>query len=112
MPALMLAAIPSACAVAAGGSFSSFAALAAAPKVPIVPVLRSPLVVQQVASPAVVEAQATPTARPTERPVQAAKKAGLDPSLARQTLELKGREEPIEVVRLRVDAQDVAMRLS
>ena len=44
--------------------------------------------------------------------VQAAKKAGLDPSLARQTLELKGREEPIEVVSLRVDAQDVARRLS
>jgi adenylate cyclase len=42
----------------------------------------------------------------------AAEKAGLDPSLARQTLELKGREEPIEVVSLRVDAQDVARRLS
>jgi adenylate cyclase len=34
--------------------------------------------------------------------VEAAEKAGLDPSLARQTLELKGREEPIEVVSLRV----------
>jgi adenylate cyclase len=38
----------------------------------------------------------------------AAEKAGLDSSLARRTLELKGREEPIEVVSLRVDAQDVA----
>jgi adenylate cyclase len=33
---------------------------------------------------------------------EAAEKAGLDPSLPRQTLELKGREEPIEVVSLRV----------
>jgi adenylate cyclase len=33
---------------------------------------------------------------------EAAAKAGLDPSLARRTLELKGREEPIEVVSLRV----------
>ncbi|MEX0626616.1 MAG: adenylate/guanylate cyclase domain-containing protein [Chloroflexota bacterium] len=34
--------------------------------------------------------------------VEAAEKAGLDPSLPRQTLELKGREEPIEVVSLRL----------
>lgn len=33
----------------------------------------------------------------------AAEKAGLDSSLSRQTLELKGREEPIEVVSLRVE---------
>jgi class 3 adenylate cyclase len=33
----------------------------------------------------------------------AAEKAGLDASLTRQTLELKGREEPIDVVSLRVD---------
>ena len=39
---------------------------------------------------------------------EAAEKAGLDASLPRRTLELKGREEPIEVVSLRVDAQDVA----
>jgi len=32
----------------------------------------------------------------------AAEKAGLDPSLPRRTLELKGRQEPIEVVSLRV----------
>lgn len=44
--------------------------------------------------------------------VEAAEKAGLDASLPRQTLELKGREEPIEVVSLRVDAQDMARRLS
>jgi adenylate cyclase len=44
--------------------------------------------------------------------VEAAEKAGLDPSLARQTLELKGREEPIDVVSLRVDGQDGARRLS
>jgi adenylate cyclase len=43
---------------------------------------------------------------------EAAKKAGLDASLPRQTLQLKGRQEPIEVVSLRVDAQDVARRLS
>lgn len=43
---------------------------------------------------------------------EAAEKAGLDASLARQTLELKGREEPIEVVSLRVDAQDVAEVMS
>jgi adenylate cyclase len=43
---------------------------------------------------------------------QAAETAGLDPSLARRTLELKGREEPIEVVSLRVDAQVVARRMS
>ena len=36
---------------------------------------------------------------------EAAEKAGLDPSLPRQTLQLKGREEPVEVVSLRVDAQ-------
>jgi adenylate cyclase len=36
---------------------------------------------------------------------EAADKAGLDPSLPRRTLELKGREEPIEVVSLRVDVQ-------
>jgi len=36
--------------------------------------------------------------------VEAAEKAGLDPSLPRQTLELKGRQEPIEVVSLRVNA--------
>lgn len=40
--------------------------------------------------------------------VEAAEKAGLDPSLPRQTLELKGREEPIDVVSLRVDAHEVA----
>lgn len=39
---------------------------------------------------------------------EAAEKAGLDPSLPRRTLELKGREEPIEVVSLRVDGQDGA----
>lgn len=33
---------------------------------------------------------------------EAAEKAGLDPSLARRTLQLKGRQEPIEVVSLRV----------
>ena len=43
---------------------------------------------------------------------EAAEKAGLDSSLARQTLELKGREEAIEVVSLRVDAKDGARRLS
>ncbi len=37
---------------------------------------------------------------------EAAEKAGLDPSLARQTLQLKGREEPIEVVSLRVGSTD------
>jgi adenylate cyclase len=36
---------------------------------------------------------------------EAADKAGLDPSLPRQSLQLKGREEPIEVVSLRVDVQ-------
>jgi adenylate cyclase len=36
----------------------------------------------------------------------AAEKAGLDSSLARRTLELKGREEPIEVVSLRVGSAD------
>lgn len=36
----------------------------------------------------------------------AAEKAGLDASLARRTLELKGREEPIEVVSLRVGSAD------
>jgi adenylate cyclase len=35
---------------------------------------------------------------------EAAEKAGLDPSLPRQTLQLKGRQEPIEVVSLRVTA--------
>ena len=35
---------------------------------------------------------------------EAAEKAGLDPALPRQTLELKGREEPIAVVSLRVDS--------
>jgi adenylate cyclase len=40
--------------------------------------------------------------------VEAAEKAGLNPSLARQTLELKGRHEPIEVVSLRVNAKEVA----
>jgi adenylate cyclase len=40
--------------------------------------------------------------------VEAAEKAGLDSSLARQTLELKGREEPIEVVSLRVDGHEFA----
>lgn len=39
---------------------------------------------------------------------EAAEKAGLDASLPRRTLELKGREEPIEVVSLRVDARNVA----
>ena len=34
---------------------------------------------------------------------EAAEKAGLDSSLARQSLDLKGREEPIEVVSLRVE---------
>ena len=43
---------------------------------------------------------------------EAAEKAGLDPSLPRQTLELKGREEPIEVVSLRVDNQVVAKVMS
>ena len=37
---------------------------------------------------------------------EAAEKAGLDPSLPRRTLELKGRQEPIEVVSLRVDVQE------
>jgi adenylate cyclase len=44
--------------------------------------------------------------------VEAAEKAGLDPSLPRQTLELKGRQEPIEVVSLRVDNQVVAKVMS
>lgn len=44
--------------------------------------------------------------------VEAAEKAGLDPSLPRQTLELKGRQEPIEVVSLRVNAKEVAEVLS
>jgi class 3 adenylate cyclase len=39
---------------------------------------------------------------------EAAEKAGLDASLPRRTLQLKGRQEPIEVVSLRVDVQDVA----
>lgn len=43
---------------------------------------------------------------------EAAGKAGLDPSLPRRTLQLKGRQEPIEVVSLRVDVQDVAERVS
>jgi adenylate cyclase len=37
---------------------------------------------------------------------EAAEKAGLDSSLARRPLELKGREEPIEVVSLRVGSAD------
>ena len=44
--------------------------------------------------------------------VEAAEKAGLDSSLARQSLELKGREERIDVVSLRVGAQDVAEVIS
>jgi adenylate cyclase len=40
--------------------------------------------------------------------VEAAEKAGLDPTLARQTLNLKGRQEPIEVVSLRVNVNVVA----
>ena len=44
--------------------------------------------------------------------VEAAEKAGLDPSLPRQTLQLKGREEPIEVVSLRVDNPQVAKAMS
>ena len=44
--------------------------------------------------------------------VEAAEKAGLDPSLPRQTLELKGRQEPIEVVSLRVNVKEVAEVLS
>ena len=43
---------------------------------------------------------------------EAAEKAGLDASFPRQSLDLKGREEPIEVVSLRVDAQDVAEVMS
>jgi adenylate cyclase len=39
---------------------------------------------------------------------EAAEKAGLDPSLPRRALQLKGREEPIEVVSLHVDDQEVA----
>ena len=42
----------------------------------------------------------------------AADKAGLDPSLPRRTLDLKGRQEPIEVVSLRVDVQQVAEVMS
>lgn len=42
----------------------------------------------------------------------AAKKANLDPSLPRQTLELKGRQEPIEVMSLRVDNQVMAEVMS
>lgn len=43
---------------------------------------------------------------------EAAEKAGLDPSLPRQSLQLKGRQEPIEVVSLRVDIQEVAEVMS
>ena len=39
---------------------------------------------------------------------EAADKAGLDPALPRRTLQLKGRQEPIEVVSLRVEAQALA----
>jgi adenylate cyclase len=39
---------------------------------------------------------------------EAADKAGLDPSLPRRTLELKGREEPIDVVSLRLEVQEAA----
>jgi adenylate cyclase len=43
---------------------------------------------------------------------EAADKAGMDPSLPRRMLELKGRQEPIEVVSLRVDNQEVAEVMS
>ena len=43
---------------------------------------------------------------------EAAEQAGLDPSLARRTLELKGRQEPVQVVSLRVDVQEVAEVMS
>jgi adenylate cyclase len=43
---------------------------------------------------------------------EAADKAGMDPSLPRRMLELKGRQEPIEVVSLRVDNQEVAKVMS
>jgi adenylate cyclase len=43
---------------------------------------------------------------------EAADNAGLDPSLPRRTLQLKGRQEPVEVVSLRVDVQDVSEVMS